>query len=181
MKAILLLTTALAGYVAFQAARPGRAAVPRRADPQASCPQADRPMLIAVIRIRRSWPQTAFPADCGTEQIAGERIARTRESALQNKELERFIVYNHAENALMWWFRSPPYRGPAAVADFGTIIHTGKQCFASVLIGSEVRKAADSGTTNFRTDKDTGSIVLLIPQAIGTPGKVRNGSIHTRR
>jgi hypothetical protein len=52
---------------------------------------------------------------------------------------------------LVWWFRSPPYRGSAAAADFGTINHTGKQCFASVLIGSEVRKAANHSTVNFRT------------------------------
>jgi hypothetical protein len=29
--------------------------------------------------------------------------------------------------------------------------HTRKQCFVSVLIGSEVRKAADFTATNFRT------------------------------
>jgi hypothetical protein len=52
---------------------------------------------------------------------------------------------------LVWWFRSPPYCGSAAVADFGTISHTRKQCFASVLIGSEVRKAANHSTANFRT------------------------------
>jgi hypothetical protein len=40
-------------------------------------------------------------------------------------------------------------------ADFGTTNHTRKQCFASVLIDSEVRKAADPGMANFR---------------IGTPG-----------
>jgi aconitate decarboxylase len=51
----------------------------------------------------------------------------------------------------VWWFRSPPYCGSAAVADFGTINHTRKQCFASVLIGSEVRKAANHSTANFRT------------------------------
>jgi uncharacterized membrane protein len=55
----------------------------------------------------------------------------------------------------MWWFRSPPYRGSAAVADFGTMNHTRKQCYAVVLTGSEVCKAADPGTANFRTDKDT--------------------------
>jgi len=35
-------------------------------------------------------------------------------------------------------------------ADFGTTNHTGKQCFASVLIDSEVRKAADPGMAKFR-------------------------------
>ena len=52
---------------------------------------------------------------------------------------------------LVWWFRSPPYYRPAAVADFATINHTRKQYFANVLIGSEVRKAADPTPTNFRT------------------------------
>jgi hypothetical protein len=33
----------------------------------------------------------------------------------------------------------------------GTISHTRKQCLASALIGSDVRKAADHGTANFRT------------------------------
>jgi hypothetical protein len=35
-------------------------------------------------------------------------------------------------------------------ADFGTTNHPRKQCFASVLIDSEVRKAADPGMANFR-------------------------------
>jgi hypothetical protein len=35
-------------------------------------------------------------------------------------------------------------------ADFGTTNHTRKQCFASVLIDWEVRKAADPGMANFR-------------------------------
>jgi hypothetical protein len=35
-------------------------------------------------------------------------------------------------------------------ADFGTTNHIRKQCFASVLIDSEVRKAADPGMANFR-------------------------------
>jgi hypothetical protein len=35
-------------------------------------------------------------------------------------------------------------------ADFGTTNHSPKQCFATVLIDSEVRKAADPGMGNFR-------------------------------
>ena len=71
--------------------------------------------------------------------------------------------------ALCWFWSSPAHvQGygttvPASVvvpksailwiisgADFGTINHTRKQCFASVLIDSEVRKAADPGTANFQ-------------------------------
>jgi len=36
-------------------------------------------------------------------------------------------------------------------ADVGTINHTRKQCLASVLVGSEVRKVVGFSTANFRT------------------------------
>ena len=70
-----------------------------------------------------------------------------------------------------------------SVADFGTINHTRKQCFASVLIGSEVRKAADPNATNFRTGTlaqiaigrsagDDGRPVAPPPISLNQPAKV---------
>jgi len=41
------------------------------------------------------------------EQIAGERIVRTRESALENKKLERFHFSSHTVNALAAPIRLP--------------------------------------------------------------------------
>src|ERR1700761_9150346 len=52
-------------------------------------------------------------------------------------------------HALVWWFRVRLWT--SSDADFGTMNQTRKQRFASVLIDSEVRRAADSGTANFRT------------------------------
>jgi hypothetical protein len=50
----------------------------------------------------------------------------------------------------VWSFRGPRYLGSAAIADFGTINHTGKQCLASVLIDSKVRTVPIQSITNFR-------------------------------
>ena len=49
-------------------------------------------------------------------------------------------------------------------ADFGTTNHTRKQCFASVLIDSEVRKAADPGMAKL-PNRDTGFVVEGEPVA----------------
>ena len=57
------------------------------------------------------------------EQIAGERIVRTRESALQSKELERFHFSGHTGNALgIVWDRVPLAGVALFLALFGTIL-----------------------------------------------------------